>query len=358
MAENLLEVKGLKKYFPIKKGIFSKTVGYVKAVDDVSFTIKRGETLGLVGESGCGKTTTGRAILRLIEPTAGSVKFNGEEVTTMEQARLREVRRKMQIIFQDPYSSLNPRITVGGMISEILKVHGLRKTEAEIKDRVEELLKLVGLNPLHARRYPHEFSGGQRQRIGIARALSVEPEFIVCDEPVSALDVSIQSQVLNLLMDLQEKFGLTYLFIAHDLSVVKHISDRVAVMYLGEVVEITDYKKLYADPKAPYTEALLSAVPVANPNINRQRIVLTGDVPSPANVPSGCYFHPRCPKVMTECNAVHPVLGEETTGHDVRCLIYPTSWPKDIEIPQHIKEGHPEKSRLYPQGKNTEAVAA
>ncbi len=339
MTDNLLEVKGLKKYFPIKRGIFSKTVGYVKAVDDVSFTIKQGETLGLVGESGCGKTTTGRAILRLIEPTAGSVKFEGEEVTTMSPHRLREMRRQMQIIFQDPYSSLNPRITVGGMLTEILKVHGLRKTDAEIKDRVNELLELVGLSPLHARRYPHEFSGGQRQRIGIARALSVEPKFIVCDEPVSALDVSIQSQVLNLLMDLQEKFGLTYLFIAHDLSVVKHISDRVAVMYLGEVVEITDYKTLYDSPLAPYTEALLSAVPIANPRAKRERIVLTGDVPSPANVPSGCYFHPRCPKVMPECSSVHPLLAEDEPDHSVRCIIYPNSWPASVTIPERIRSG-------------------
>ncbi len=339
MQENLLEVKGLKKYFPIKKGIISKKVGDVKAVDDVSFTIRRGETLGLVGESGCGKTTTGRAILRLIEPTAGSVKFAGEEVTTMTQPRLREMRRKMQIIFQDPYSSLNPRITVGGMLTEILKVHKLRTTEAEIKDRVNELLEIVGLTPLHARRYPHEFSGGQRQRIGIARALSVEPEFIVCDEPVSALDVSIQSQVLNLLMDLQKKFDLTYLFIAHDLSVVKHISDRVAVMYLGEVVEITDYKSLYAAPKAPYTEALLSAVPIANPRGKLQRIVLTGDVPSPANVPSGCYFHPRCPKVFQDCSNVHPQLSAlDSPDHSVRCLLYPQSWPQGISIPARIKE--------------------
>src|SRR5579872_3684562 len=246
MAEPILEVKNLKKYFPIKKGIFSKVVGNVKAVDDVSFSIMRGETLGLVGESGCGKTTTGRAILRLIEPTAGSVKFEGKEITTMGREELMSVRRQMQIIFQDPYSSLNPRITVGGMLSEIITFHKLRASEAEVRDRVEELLQIVGLSPLHARRYPHEFSGGQRQRIGIARALSVEPKFIVCDEPVSALDVSIQSQVLNLLMDLQQRLGLTYLFIAHDLSVVKHISDRVAVMYLGEIVENTDYKSLYA----------------------------------------------------------------------------------------------------------------
>ncbi|HEY3875953.1 MAG TPA: dipeptide ABC transporter ATP-binding protein [Candidatus Kapabacteria bacterium] len=341
MAENLLEVSHLKKYFPIKKGIFSKTVGHVKAVDDVSFTIKAGETLGLVGESGCGKTTTGRAILRLIEPTGGSVKFEGEEVTTMSQHRLREVRRQMQIIFQDPYSSLNPRITVGGMLTEILKVHGLRKTEAERRDRVNELLETVGLSPLHARRYPHEFSGGQRQRIGIARALSVEPKFIVCDEPVSALDVSIQSQVLNLLMDLQQRLGLTYLFIAHDLSVVKHISDRVAVMYLGEIVEMTDYKTLYAAPKAPYTQALLSAVPVANPRAKRSRIVLTGDVPSPANVPSGCYFHPRCPKAFADCSVVHPLLAENEPGHPVRCILYPNSWPEGSKKSSTMKTGIP-----------------
>lgn len=344
MSDNLLEVKGLKKYFPIKKGIFSKTVGHVKAVDDVSFTIKRGETLGLVGESGCGKTTAGRSILRLIEPTAGSIKFEGEEVTEMSGNRLREMRRNMQIIFQDPYSSLNPRITVGGMLSEILKVHGLRKTDNDVKDRVNELLETVGLSPLHARRYPHEFSGGQRQRIGIARALSVEPKFIVCDEPVSALDVSIQSQVLNLLMDLQQRLGLTYLFIAHDLSVVKHISDRVAVMYLGEIVEITDYKTLYADPMGPYTQALLSAVPVANPRGKRERIVLTGDVPSPANVPSGCYFHPRCPQVMPECSVAHPELVDQTQGHTVRCLIYPSSWPAGADIPARIKSGAQKKA--------------
>jgi oligopeptide/dipeptide ABC transporter ATP-binding protein len=332
MSDILLEVKGLKKYFPIKKGVFSKTVGNVKAVDDVSFTINRGETLGLVGESGCGKTTTGRCIIRLIEPTAGSVKFEGEEVTKMDQQRLRLMRRQMQIIFQDPYSSLNPRITVGGMLTEILKVHKLRNTDAEAKDRVEELLQIVGLNPLHARRYPHEFSGGQRQRIGIARALSVEPKFIVCDEPVSALDVSIQSQVLNLLMDLQQQLGLTYLFIAHDLSVVKHISDRVAVMYLGEIVEITDYKSLYAAPKAPYTEALLSAVPIANPRAKRERIVLTGDVPSPANAPSGCYFHPRCPKAFGDCNSIHPTLNNDGEGHMVRCLLYPNSYPKETQV--------------------------
>jgi oligopeptide/dipeptide ABC transporter ATP-binding protein len=250
----------------------------------------------------------------------------------------------MQIIFQDPYSSLNPRITVGGMLTEILKVHNLRKTDAERKDRVNELLETVGLSPLHARRYPHEFSGGQRQRIGIARALSVEPKFIVCDEPVSALDVSIQSQVLNLLMDLQQRLGLTYLFIAHDLSVVKHISDRVAVMYLGEIVEMTDYKTLYAAPKAPYTEALLSAVPVANPRVKRSRIVLTGDVPSPANVTSGCYFHPRCPKAFAECSSVHPLLAENEPDHTVRCIIYPNSWPAGSNVSNSSKKEKQPKS--------------
>ncbi len=327
MPTPLLQVRNLKKYFPVKKGIFSKVVGYVKAVDDVSFDIMPGETLGMVGESGCGKTTAGRAILRLIEPTAGSVKFEGREVTTMGHEELRTIRRQMQIIFQDPYSSLNPRITVGGMLTEIIKFHKLRQTEAEIKDRVEELLQIVGLTPLHARRYPHEFSGGQRQRIGIARALSVEPKFIVCDEPVSALDVSIQSQVINLLEELQHKLGLTYLFIAHDLSVVEHISNRVCVMYLGKTVEVADYKALYRDPKHPYTEALLSAVPIADPDRERHRIILGGDVPSPANVPSGCYFHPRCPKAMPECSVVAPQLADLDGGHYVSCLLYDASRP-------------------------------
>ncbi len=332
MAEPILEVKNLKKHFPIKKGIFSRVVGSVKAVDDVSFTINRGETLGLVGESGCGKTTTGRAILRLIEPSGGSVKFEGKEVTTMGRDELRTIRRQMQIIFQDPYSSLNPRITVGGMLSEIIKFHKLRNTDAEVKDRVEELLQVVGLSPLHARRYPHEFSGGQRQRIGIARALSVEPKFIVCDEPVSALDVSIQSQVINLLEDLQKKLKLTYLFIAHDLSVVEHISDRVCVMYLGKVVEISDYKSIYTSPKHPYTEALLSAVPIADPDRKRSRIILGGDVPSPANVPTGCYFHPRCPKVMPECKSISPVLADVGANHEVRCILYPESVPEGSHV--------------------------
>jgi len=327
MTENLLEVTDLTKFFPIRRGLLSRTVGHVKAVNGVSFSIKRGETLGLVGESGCGKTTVGRSILRLIEPTAGSVRFEGREVTTMGTAELRSLRREMQIIFQDPYSSLNPRITVGGMLSEIIRFHRLRSTDAEVQKRVLELLDIVGLRPEYARRYPHEFSGGQRQRIGIARALSVEPKFIVCDEPVSALDVSIQSQVINLLEDLQREFGLTYLFIAHDLSVVEHISDRVAVMYLGEIVELADADELYRNPKHPYTQALLSAVPIPDPRYRKKRIVLTGDVPSPANLPSGCFFHPRCAKVFADCRTMHPELGDDSSSHMTRCLLYPESQP-------------------------------
>jgi oligopeptide transport system ATP-binding protein len=332
MPEILLEVKNLKKYFPIKKGLFSKTVGNVKA-DDVSFQIRKGETLGLVGESGCGKTTIGRSLLRLIEPTGGEVTFEGQNVMTMDSKDLKKIRKDMQIIFQDPYSSLNPRMTVGGMITEILKFHEISEGEAAEK-RVLDLLDIVGLSKLHARRYPHEFSGGQRQRIGIARALSVEPKFIVCDEPVSALDVSIQSQIINLLQDLQNNLGLTYLFISHDLSVVEHISDRVAVMYLGQIVEIADCKELYASTKHPYSEALLSAVPVPDPRKKRSRIILTGDVPSPANVPSGCYFHPRCPKIkIGECEHIRPVLASlNQTSHEVKCILYPESYPvKDVK---------------------------
>jgi len=328
MPEILLNVENLKKYFPIKRGLLSKTVGNVKAVDDVSFKINKGETLGLVGESGCGKTTIGRSLLRLIEPTGGKVEFEGQDVTAMDQKALKTVRKDMQIIFQDPYSSLNPRMTVGGMITEILKYHQLAEGETAEK-RVMELLETVGLSRLHARRYPHEFSGGQRQRIGIARALSVEPKFIVCDEPVSALDVSIQSQIINLLQDLQKELGLTYLFISHDLSVVEHISDRVAVMYLGQIVEIADCKELYANVKHPYSQALLSAVPIPDPKKKRTRIILTGDVPSPANVPSGCYFHPRCPKIIRgECEHIRPQLASlNQSTHEVKCLLYPESYP-------------------------------
>jgi len=322
MSNNLLEVQHLKKYFPIKKGLFSKTVGFVKAVDDVSFTIKRGETLGLVGESGCGKTTLGRTVLRLLEPTAGRVIFDGKDITAMDKEELRAVRREMQIIFQDPYSSLNPRISVSSMLTEIIKFHRLVDGEEAVKKRVNELLEIVGLSYEQAHLYPHEFSGGQRQRIGIARALSVEPKFIVCDEPVSALDVSIQAQILNLLQDLQKKLGLTYLFIAHDLSVVEHISDRVAVMYLGQIVELADSRSLYHHPKHPYTEALLSAVPVPDPDHQPQRIILRGDVPNPANPPSGCYFHPRCHKVMEKCKTLEPRLVQVDDKHYVKCLLH------------------------------------
>jgi oligopeptide transport system ATP-binding protein len=324
MSDTLLEVKNLQKFFPIKKGLLSKTIGYVKAVDDVSFSIKRGQTLGLVGESGCGKTTVGRSILRLIEPTGGEVYFDGKNITTMAQDDLKDIRKQMQIIFQDPYSSLNPRITVGGMLTEILKFHNIAEGAAAEK-HVEDLLEKVGLRKIHARRYPHEFSGGQRQRIGIARALSVEPKFIVCDEPVSALDVSIQSQILNLLIDLQKEMNLTYLFISHDLSVVEHISDNVCIMYLGKIVESSDVDKVYNHPKHPYTQALLSAAPVPDPDQKSSRIILKGDIPSPANVPSGCYFHPRCPKAFEDCPVISPVLAGE---HKVRCLLYPESYPK------------------------------
>jgi oligopeptide/dipeptide ABC transporter ATP-binding protein len=328
-APDLLVVKNLQTWFPIRKGFFSKIVGYVKAVDDVSFTIKKGETLGLVGESGCGKTTTGRSILRLIEPTGGTVMFDGKDITKMPKDDLRKLRKDMQIIFQDPFSSLNPRLTIGQMLREVLEVHEIAKGD-EAQKQVGDLLEIVGLRKQYYNRYPHEFSGGQRQRIGIARALAVKPKFIVCDEPVSALDVSIQSQIINLLMDLQKEFGLTYLFISHSLSVVEHISDSVAVMYLGKIAEIADYKDLYENPKHPYTEALLSAAPEPDPKKKKQRIILTGDIPSPAKVPTGCYFHPRCPKVQEACKTTTPQLAsiEGNPTHEVSCILYPTSLPK------------------------------
>ncbi len=321
--EKLVEVNDLKMWFPIRRGILQRKVGDVKAVDGISFFIYKGETLGLVGESGCGKSTTGRAILQLYRPTAGKVVFEGQELTALKGEALRRMRRHMQMIFQDPYASLNPRMTVGSIISEPLEVHGIG-TRAERLERVRELLKVVGLNPYFINRYPHEFSGGQRQRIGVARALAVNPSFIVCDEPISALDVSIQAQVINLLEDLQEQFNLTYLFIAHDLSVVRHISDRIAVMYLGKIMELADRDELYRNPMHPYSQALLSAVPIPDPVVEekRKRIILEGDVPSPANPPKGCHFCTRCPKVMDICREEEPEFRDYGNEHFVACWLY------------------------------------
>jgi oligopeptide transport system ATP-binding protein len=317
-VQPILQVRDLRKYFPIKKGLLSHTVGHVKALDGVSFDVNTGEVLGLVGESGCGKTTAGRCILQLIPPTGGSVKFDGQEIVGLPRARIRPLRRRMQIVFQDPYSSLNPRLTVGSILGEALTTHGLAAGRAAA-DRVAELLTRVGLSPSHARRYPHEFSGGQRQRIGIARALAVDPQLIVADEPVSALDVSIQAQVVNLLRDLQRELKLTYIFIAHDLSVVEHISDRVAVMYLGTIAELAASRELYANPRHPYTVSLLSAIPIPDPDRRRNRIVLKGDVPSPANPPSGCRFHTRCYMAQPLCSQEVPALREIAVGHWSAC---------------------------------------
>lgn len=318
--EVLVKVENLTKSFPIKGGLFSREVASVKAVQDISLEIKKGETLGLVGESGCGKSTLGRCIIRLLEPTAGKIFFEGRDVTDLKGEELRTLRRKMQIIFQDPYASLNPRMTVGSIIGEPLVIHNLFDSKKDRLDRVKQLLELVGLRPEHINRYPHEFSGGQRQRIGIARALAVDPSFIVCDEPVSALDVSIQAQVINLLMDLQQKFGLTYLFIAHDLKVVEHMSTRVAVMYLGRIAEIAPAGDLYLHPTHPYTRALLSAIPVPNPKAKRERIILKGDVPSPIHPPSGCFFHPRCPEAIEACKSQVPNLKKTRPDHETSCI--------------------------------------
>lgn len=334
----LLKVEGLKKYFPIKKGLLGRTVGQIKAVDDISFYVNKGETLGIVGESGCGKSTTGRVLMRLLEPTEGTIEFDGKELTELSSSDMRKMRRDIQMVFQDPYASLNPRHTIGKILEEPLIVHGVANAK-ERKEKVIEFLEIVGLNAYHASRYPHQFSGGQRQRIGIARALMTNPKLIIADEPVSALDVSIQAQVLNLMQDLQKEFDLTYIFIAHDLGVVRHISDRVGVMYLGRLVEIAPSEQLYANPMHPYTQALLSAVPVPDPDYVKEQVLIDGDIPSPANPPSGCTFHTRCPFKMDICSEVAPQLIEHENGQSVSCHLYSEQADTDIDTKQKEMEG-------------------
>lgn len=331
MNQPLLSVKDLKTHFPIKKKLFNKGSHSIKAVDGISFHVNKGETLGIVGESGCGKSTMGRSILRLIEPTEGSIMFEGNEVTTLNQIDLRKLRSNMQIVFQDPFASLNPKMTVGAILGEALSTHQLGQSAKERKKKVEELLLKVGLSPTHIGRYPHEFSGGQRQRIGIARAIAVNPTLIIADEPVSALDVSVQAQILNLFQDLKETLGLTYIFIAHDLSVIKHVSDRIGVMYLGKIVELSDKKQLFQNPLHPYTQALMSAVPSLDPDIKKDRIILTGDVPSPSNPPTGCAFHTRCRFRKSVCESVTPREIEVSTSRFVNCHMYDIKFSEDFK---------------------------
>ncbi|GKV57125.1 ABC transporter ATP-binding protein [Sporosarcina sp. NCCP-2222] len=326
----LLRVEGLKKYFPVKKGPLGRIAGHVKAVDDVSFHVNEGETLGIVGESGCGKSTTGKLLMRLLSPTAGTVEFDGKDITTLTNDEMRKVRRDIQMVFQDPYASLNPRHSIARILEEPLIVHGIA-SKKERREKVKQFLEVVGLSSYHAKRFPHQFSGGQRQRIGIARALMTNPKLIIADEPVSALDVSIQAQVLNLMQDLQKEFKLTYIFIAHDLSVVRHISDRVGVMYLGKLVEIADSEQLYEEPLHPYTQALLSAVPIPDPHFKNEQIIIEGDIPNPADPPSGCPFHTRCPHKMEICTKVTPALNEKKSGHSVACHLYNEQAGNDIK---------------------------
>jgi oligopeptide transport system ATP-binding protein len=342
----LLEVERLVKHFAVRRGFLGRQVGAVKAVDDISFAVAPGETLALVGESGCGKSTTGRLVLRLIEPTSGVVRFAGRNIFELRQHEVRTLRRAMQIVFQDPYASLNPRMTVEQILGEPLRLHGLVSGSQQLRERIEELLGFVGLSPHHARRYPHEFSGGQRQRIGIARALAVEPRLIVCDEPVSALDVSIQAQVINLLQDLQRRFDLSYIFIAHDLAVVKHIADRVAVMYLGKIMELAEKRTLFREPRHPYTQALLSAIPVPEPALARDRMLIQGDVPSPMAPPPGCRFQTRCPFVRDRCREEEPLLDPAAPGHTVACHFWREIEPPARLLPAETEIDNPRLKRL------------